>query len=71
MIQRDELIGWWARIEPALVRFARGYGLDPSAAEGWLGLAKKVLERAYPYIEKLLPNTPPAVSPSPSPSPTP
>jgi hypothetical protein len=44
---------------------------DPSAAEGWLGLAKKVVDVAYPYIEKLLPHTTPVASPSPSPSPTP
>lgn len=28
MIQRDELIRWWASIEPGLVRFARSYGRD-------------------------------------------
>jgi RNA polymerase sigma factor (sigma-70 family) len=28
VIQRDELIRWWASIEPGLVRFARSYGRD-------------------------------------------
>ena len=33
MIQRDELIRWWANIEPMLVRFARSYGLDIENAQ--------------------------------------
>jgi hypothetical protein len=42
---------------------------DPHAAEGWLGLAKKLITRTYPYIERTLHGAPSA-SPSPIPSPT-
>jgi hypothetical protein len=44
---------------------------DPVAVEGWLGLAKKIVKRAYPYIERNLHPAPPATSPHPLPSPTP
>jgi hypothetical protein len=44
---------------------------DPSTAEGWLGLAKKFVDWAYPYVERFWSGTPPTASPSPSRSPTP
>jgi RNA polymerase sigma factor (sigma-70 family) len=33
VIQRDELIRWWANIEPVLARFARSYGLGIENAQ--------------------------------------
>jgi RNA polymerase sigma factor (sigma-70 family) len=46
VIQRDELIRWWANIEPTLVRFARSYGLNlESSRDAVQDLAVLVLKQ--------------------------